>query len=925
MEQKVQEALTADIRLLGGLLGDTIKRLEGEEAFGLVERVRADAKELRENHSPEEARRLRDRLGRLELPELRILIRAFSIYFDLINLAEQRARMRALRELPGKRDTESPKAALEGLRDQGVSAAQVAQLLRHALISPVFTAHPSESRRRIILERLAAIAHQLDRLGREPLLPEEREQADAAIAEEVETLWLSEAVREFRPTVRDEVRQGLGMVERSLFGVVPRVYRTLETGLKQSYPGYEWRVPALLRFGSWIGGDRDGHPGVTHQDTTDAIRFQQETLLRHYLTRMEDLRYRLSQSERCLTDAKRCVTHGAAFLESLERDAALFPEVSRMPPVHERYRAKCRLITAKLQRTLDYIGSPRPTWGQEPQPPPGVYMGRRELLDDLTVIADDLRQAGVQRAADGAIQDMIRLVEVFGVHLLSVDLREHSARHGQALDEIFRRAGVCAAYGALAPQERLACLVGELNGKRPLIPFHLGPYTPETKEVVRTFRAVAALLEQQCPEAVNTYIISSTTEPAHLLEVLVLAREARLFRPDEGISLLDIVPLFEALEPLRDAARIMEQLFELPVYRRHLRLRGDVQEVMIGYSDSNKESGVLQSAWALYRAQGELVETGRRAGITMQMFHGRGGAIGRGGGPANRAILAQPRDTVGGRLRMTEQGEMIADRYGHPGIAERHLEQVINAVLRASFPHDDESPDPSWAEILDRLAAAACRHYRDLVYETPEFLAYFQQATPIEEIVEFKIGSRPTRRSPEIGVEQLRAIPWVFSWMQSRHTLPGWYGLGRAVNDYLEEQPDALSTLQEMYGRWPFWRTLIDNTQMILAKADMTIARLYADLVADQDLATRIYNRIEAEYRRSVDIVCRITGQTELLERSDILRDSIRLRNPYIDPLSIIQLVLLGRLRAGEGPRDETLTGVLESINGIASGLKNTG
>jgi phosphoenolpyruvate carboxylase len=918
MQAKFQEALSADIHLLGGLLGDTIRRLEGEDAYGLVEQVRADAKELRENHSPEKARRLRDHLGRLELPALRTLIRAFSIYFDLINLAEQQARMRALRELPGKRDTESPRAALEGLRDQGVSAAQVAQLLKHALIGPVFTAHPSESRRRTILERLAAIAHQLDRLGREPLLPEERAQAVSAIAEEVETLWLSDAVRESRPTVRDEVRQGLGMVERSLFGVVPRVYRTLEEGLRQTYPGYEWRVPALLRFGSWIGGDRDGHPGVTHRDTIRAIQFQQETLLRHYLTRMEDLRYRLSHSERS-------VTHGAALLESLERDAALFPEVARMPPVHERYRAKCRLISAKLQRTLDYVRSLTPTWGQEPQPPPGVYMGRRELLDDLTAIADDLRQAGVQVAAAGAIRDMIRLVEVFGVHMLTVDLRQHSARHGQALDEILRRAGVCEAYGALSPPERLACLVRELHGKRPLIPFHLESYTPETAEVVRTFRAVAALLEQQCPEAVSTYIISSTTEPAHLLEVLVLAREARLFRPDEGISRLDIVPLFEALEPLRAASGIMGQLFELPVYRRHLGLRGDVQEVMIGYSDSNKESGFLQSAWALYRAQGDLMETGRRAGVTMQMFHGRGGSIGRGGGPANRTILAQPRGTVGGRLRVTEQGEMIADRYGHPGIAERHLEQVINAVLRASFPHDDESPDPSWAEILDRLAAAACRHYRDLVYETPEFLTYFQQATPIEEIVEFKIGSRPTRRSPAVGVEQLRAIPWVFSWMQCRHTLPGWYGLGRAVDDYLQERPEALDTLRQMYRHWPFWTTLIDNAQMILTKADMTIARLYADLVADQELAARIYGRIAAEYQRSVDVVCRITGQKELLERSRILRHSIDRRNPYIDPLSFIQSVLLKRLRAGDGPHEELLTGVLECINGIASGLKNTG
>jgi phosphoenolpyruvate carboxylase len=914
MPPKVKKALSADIHLLGGLLGNTILRLRGKEAYNLEEKFRRAAKRLRKQPSLEKARGLRDRLDALKLPELRLLIRAFSIYFDLINLAEQQARVRTLRERQRRPAlmAESIEDALVQLRDRGISAQQVAELMEGALICPVFTAHPSEARRRTILEKLAAIARQLDSPGNGPLLPAERKQAEAAIAEEVETLWLSDIVRLSRPGVLDEVRQGLGLVEGSLFDVVPRVYRTLEAVLGRVYPERAWSVPSFLRFGSWIGGDRDGHPKVTHRETAEAIRLQQEAVLRHYLTRIDDLWRRLSHSARFVTPRE-------TFRASLSRDVALFPDLTDEPErEREPYRAKCKLIAAKLRGTLDFVRSRTPT--------PGVYLRRQDLLDDLTLIADDLRQAGAPAAAAGAIHDMIRLVEVFGVHMLSVDLRQHSARHTQTLDEIFRRTGIRPAYGKLTPAERWDCLVGELQSGRPLIPSDLpDDWSPETSEVVQTFRTVAAILEQQCPEAVSTYIISSTTEPAHLLEVLLLAREARLFRPDEGISRLDIVPLFEALEPLRTASGIMKQLFDLPVYRRHLGLRGDIQEVMIGYSDSNKESGFLQSAWALYRAQGDLVEAGRLAEVTMQMFHGRGGAIGRGGGPANRAILAQPRGTVGGRLRMTEQGEMIADRFGHPTIAERHLEQVVNAVLLASFADDAKRPDPSWAEILDRLASAACRHYRALVYETPEFLTYFQQATPIEEIVEFKIGSRPTRRSPATGVEQLRAIPWVFSWMQCRHTLPGWYGLGRAVSDYLEEEAEALPTLREMYRHWPFWKTLIDNAQMILVKADMTIARLYADLVTDQDLATRIYDRIAAEYRRSFDVVCRITDQADLLERSPVLRHSIDRRNPYIDPLSFIQLVLLKRLRAGDERHPEILTGVLECINGIASGLKNTG
>jgi phosphoenolpyruvate carboxylase len=507
---------------------------------------------------------------------------------------------------------------------------------------------------------------------------------------------------------------------------------------------------------------------------------------------------------------------------------------------------------------------------------------------------------------------------------LTLDLRQHSARHAQALDEIFRITGVHGSYLKLSSDERLTCLLQELEQKRPLIPTHL-PFSAETAEVVHAFRTMSAIVEQQAPEALHNYIISSTTEPAHLLEVLLLARESRLYQPREGISRIDIIPLFEALEPLRLSASILQRLFELPIYRRQLELRGGIQEVMLGYSDSSKESGSLQSAWALDRTQRDLVELGRRNGVTIQMFHGRGGAIGRGGGPANRAILAQPAGTVQGRLRMTEQGEMIADRYGHHAIAERHLEQVINAVLRSSFPEHDAPTLAEWEAILDRLAESACRHYRDLVYETPEFLRYFEQATPIEEIARLKIGSRPTRRSGSTRIEDLRAIPWVFSWMQCRHTLPGWYGLGSALEEFLENQPDGLRSLQDMYRSWPFWSTLIDNAQMILSKADMTIARLYADLVAETAIANEIYDRIAAEYRRTAQLVCQITGQNQLLDTMPILQNSIQQRNPYVDPLSFIQLVLLARLRAGEEPIDEIRTGVLESINGVASGLKNTG
>jgi len=916
-----QQRLSADIHLLGDLLGGAIRRLAGEDAYALEEEVRAAAKELRARPSLEEARRLRDRLDGLDLSALRTLIRAFSIYFDLINLAEQQARVRALRARQSRAGSqplpESPEAALRQLCERGVTAEQAADLLGRALVCPVFTAHPSEARRRTVLEKLEAISRHLDRMEYTRLTPRDHAAAVAAVADEIETFWLTETVRVHRPSVLDEVRQGLDVVESSLFDVTPRVYRELETALQSVYPDHAWKVPPFLRFGSWIGGDRDGHPHVTHTVTAEAVRLQQETLLKHYLARVDELGRQLSHAEPF-------VRPGPALRESLAADAALLAD-GVDDDGREPYRAKCRFIAAKLRLTLAYLHELEPRWlTEESRTPPGVYMGRHDLLADLTVIADDLRQAGALAAASGSIHDLVRLVEVFGAHLLTLDVRQNSARHGQAMEEILAWAGVVPRYTKLSPNERFDCLARELQQSRPLIPAHL-PFSPETREVVETFRTIAAVLEQQCPEAIETYIISGATESAHLLEVLLLAREARLFRPADGVSRLHIVPLFENLESLRGAASILQRLVSLPVYRHHLQLRGDLQEIMIGYSDSNKESGFVQSAWALYRAQATAADISRRTGVAVQIFHGRGGAVGRGGGPANRAILAQPRGTVNGRLRLTEQGEMIADRYGHHAVAERHLGQLVNAVLRSSFGIDEDRPQPEWEHILDRLAERACLHYRSLVYETPDFLTYFEQATPLAEVSQLKIASRPPRRGAAKGIDELRAIPWVFSWMQSRHTLPGWYGLGSAVTDYLAEHPAELETLRSMYERWPFWRTLLDNAQMILAKADLTIARLYADLVEDQALAKRVFDRIETEYRITEAVILQITGQESLLEKAPVLQNSIRRRNPYVDPLSFIQLVILKRLRADDGSREELLTAVLESINGIASGLKNTG
>ena len=919
-DEEVRRALGQDIRRLGGMLGEVIRHQAGDDTLHLVEEIRAASKELRERPSIERARALRDRLKQLDLPDLRRLIRAFSIYFDLTNLAEQRGRLRALRWQSLAATGPLPdgiEAALRRLRDAGVTPQKLHALLQRARIVPVFTAHPSEARRRTILEKLDALSVDLERLDVEQLSPRDRAEIELNLRAEIETFWLSNLVRHERPTVLDEVRHGVTIIPE-LFYVIPRLYREFEAALARVYPELP-APPPVLQFGSWIGGDRDGNPNVTSVSTVAAVGILQQTAIDAYLPLIDRLAGVLSLSE----DS---VAPGDELLAVHERLQSLVPQAFERV-IGEPYRAVCRAIAARLRVTQDWLARLELHWTAEPrEPPAAVYRDRDELLHDLRTLSRDLHRVGAARAAEGGLRDLVRLVETFGLHLLSLDIRQHADRHTRALDEILRVTGVCPNYRELDPQHRFQRLAAELQTPRPLLPTHL-PFSAETREVVQTFRAVAAVLEQQCGEAIEYYVISGASSAADVLEVLLLAREARLFRPAEGISRLNIVPLFEALEPLEQSGQIVGDLLELPIYRRHLELRGNVQEVMIGYSDSNKESGFLQSNWALYQAQQRLAQVEARAGIVLQIFHGRGGAIGRGGGPANRAILAQPPGTLDGRMRFTEQGEMIADRYGSSGIAERHLEQIVNAVLRNSVMVENSEPQPQWTALLDTLAASARERYRALVYNDPDFLTYFEQATPIAEIGQLKIASRPARRSEgkPVGIDQLRAIPWVFSWMQSRHTLPGWFGLGSAVANHLAQHPADAQVLRTMYLEWPFWTTLVDNAQMILAKADLTIARVYADLVANPTIGDRIYGVIAEEYRLTRDAVLAMTGQQELLDNMPVLQRSIQQRNPYVDPLSFIQLVLLERLRAGGEPRQQLLNGVLESINGIASGLKNTG
>ncbi|MEO7913614.1 MAG: phosphoenolpyruvate carboxylase, partial [Roseiflexaceae bacterium] len=789
-----RDRLSATIHFLGDLLGNVIREQAGTAAFDLEERVRGLAKDLRaiEIDRPDATTRLsalQAEMQRLvaDLPsdQMRALIRSFSTYFALVNLSEQLQRIWVLRDRaqrhPGQPPAESIMAAVIELKQAGIEASAIQRWLDSAVILPVFTAHPTEARRRTTLEKLRRIADIVERDSTGLAILQD-DQAQRAIIEEIVGLWQSDEVRIVRPTVLDEVKNGLYYFDVSLYDLIPRLYREIERALREHYPDHVWRVPALLRFGSWMGGDRDGNPFVTPEVTIETVRLLRVAGLQHQISAIEELSHRLGQSIRQVAISEE-------LQRSLDADAERFPAVAELLAhrnPYEPYRQKCTYIREKLLRSLEYAGQHAPDWGSaEPLPPEGMFYHRADqLLAELRVIERSLRANAGAAVADGALYDMIRQVEVFGLHVATLDIRQHSERHTAALAEVLAAAAVCADYTALDQDARVVLLTHEVSNPRPLIPARL-TYSPETNETIQTFRTVAAILEQLSPEALQTYIISMTRGVSDMLAVLLFAKEAGLYRPDEGVSRLNIVPLFETGDDLAGCAAIMQQALELPVYRENVRLRGDEQEIMIGYSDSNKDVGFAAANWALYQAQRALRDLAAEQGIGLRLFHGRGGAIGRGGGPANQAILAQPPGSVGNQIKITEQGEVIADRYGLPALAHRHLEQVVNAVLRAGFaPHTDAPPE--WEHALERLADISRRQYRALVYENPNFLPYYHTATPIAEISRLKIGSRPASRKNSGRIEDLRAIPWVFSWMQSRHTLPGWYGLGYALEAFVE-------------------------------------------------------------------------------------------------------------------------------------------
>ena len=921
MNAPVQNAVTSDkdsplrddIRLLGRILGDTLREQEGEATFDLIERTRQNAIRFRRDRDPEAKRELEAMLNKLDPVRTIAVVRAFSYFSQLANIAEDQHHNRRRRAhlIAGSVPQEGSMAlALSRAREEGVTAAQVEEFFSRALISPVLTAHPTEVQRKSILDRQLEISRLLNDRDRTQLTPDELVQNEEALRRVVLTLWQTRILRELRLTVNDEIENGLAYYRYTFLHQLPKLYAEMEDLLLHRDFG-KVRLANFFKLGSWIGGDRDGNPFVTDDVMRHAMTRHCATAMDFYFDEIHQLGGELSQSLRMVETTP-----------ALDELARRSPDVSAHR-LDEPYRRALTGIYARLSATSHALGHRVPNRPAVADAQP--YLDSMEFARDLGILADSLAANGSKRVARGRLRNLLRAADIFGFHLAPLDMRQHSGVHEQVISELFASGARRHGYAELDENERCEWLQQELELPRLLRSPYL-KYSDEVAKELAILDTAAQMHRRFGPQALPNYIISKTDSVSDLFEVALLLKEAGLLHPGESPRLdLNIIPLFETIDDLQSCGPIMDRLFSQRYYRQLLASRGDVQEVMLGYSDSNKDGGFLTANWELYKAEVELVKVFARHNVKLRLFHGRGGSVGRGGGPSYQAILAQPPGSVAGQIRITEQGEVIASKYSDPEIGRRNLETLVAATFEATALRPDGAGQPAYHEVIDELSAAAFSAYRKLVYETPGFLQFFRSATPITEIADLNVGSRPASRKKTDRIEDLRAIPWVFSWSLSRIMLPGWYGFGTAVEEVMARRNNAgIELLQGMYREWPFFRTLLSNMDMLLAKSDISIASRYAELVTDVDLRESIFGRIQEEWHRTVRYLLAITGQSELLEANPALSRSLRNRSPYIDPLNHLQVELLKRYRAGETD-EKTRRAILLTLNGIAAGLRNSG
>ena len=911
--------LVDDIRFLGRILGDVIREQEGEPAFELIERVRQLSVDYRLKSDAQAGRALDRLLKNLTDDQTVSVIRAFSYFSHLANIAEDRqhVRRRDYHEREGHVQEGSLAMSLARLAKADIHAEQVAHMLAHAYIAPVLTAHPTEVQRKSILDAERAIAELLER--RESIASErDLNGNEALIQARVTQLWQTRMLRSAKLSVNDEVENALSYYHATFLRQIPRLYRDIEAAL----PGHD--IATFFRMGNWIGGDRDGNPFVNADTLRMALARQSETALRFYLTEVHELGAELSISMTLapVSDAMRALAEASPDRNAHRED--------------EPYRRALIGVYARLAATLHALtGTEALRHAVTPQNP---YRTAEDFLTDLKVIEASLNSHHAQALIGPRLRPLMRATQVFGFHLATVDLRQSSDVHEAVIAELLAVAMIEPDYNGLAEPERVDLLMRLLNDARPLR-VRAAAYSERAQSELAIFETALTMLELYGRDALRHYIISHTEAVSDLLEAMLLMKETGLLRgtlADSAESDLIVVPLFETIADLRNAVSIMRAAYALPGVGAMVKRSGAEQEIMLGYSDSNKDGGSFTSNWELYLAEIALVDlfvdVGRDHGIKLRLFHGRGGTVGRGGGPSYQAILAQPPGTVNGQIRLTEQGEVIASKYAHPEIGRRNLETLVAATLEATLLNPQKSAPKSFLDAARAISDASYDAYRELVYRTPGFTDYFFAATPIREIADLNLGSRPASRKATRAIEDLRAIPWGFSWGQCRVSLPGWYGFGSAIENYLEgdatQRKQRLALLQRMNRQWPFFRALLSNLDMVIAKSDLAIAARYVDLVEDKKLGKRIFARVRAEWERTDHALSLITGEKQRLGSNPALARSIEHRFPYLEPLNHLQVELMRRHRRqrdGDAGSERVRSGIHISINGLAAGLRNTG
>ncbi len=914
-ESNKDEPLRDDIRLLGRILGDTVREQEGDSVYELVERVRQTAVRFARDGDPAARNELAALLDPLPRDTTQAVVRAFSYFLQLANIAEDEHHIRRRRahDLAGSPPREGSLIfALDSLSTAAVSPEAIADFFAHAVVAPVLTAHPTEVQRQSLIRNHRDLARLLDQRERLQMTPEEATENDLALANSILTLWQSRMLRPVRLKVLDEVKNGITYFKETFFTELPRLYIQATQQLQKRYPDTQWALPPFFRVGSWIGGDRDGNPFVTAEILREALRLQSAAALNHYLEEIHEL-----GGELPLSDLLVKVTPELLALAEHSTDHS--PQRADEP-----YRRALSGIYARLAATARVLDQVEPVRHEIGSAEP--YAKPEALRADLKVLANSLKLNGSRNLAGGRLRRLMRGVQIFGFHLAPIDLRQNSEVHARSVAELLAGAGRCPDYEALSENERISLLTAEIATPRPLYSPYLS-YSEETQGELAIFFAARELRAKYGAAGLPNCIISKTDGVSDMLELALLLKESGLLLPGAKPQLnVNIIPLFETIEDLQKSAATMAGVFAIPAYRELIAGRGDEHEVMLGYSDSNKDGGFLTSGWELYKAEIELAQVFKQHGVRLRLFHGRGGSVGRGGGPTYHAILAQPAGAVSGQIRLTEQGEVISTKYGNADTGRRNLEVLLAATLEASLTDHENRVEPAeqFHAVLDELSLRAFNAYRGLVYETPGFTTYFRQSTVVSEIALLNIGSRPASRKASERIEDLRAIPWVFSWAQCRLMLPGWYGFGAAVDGYLSANPEGLATLRRMVKSWPFFQSLLSNMDMVLAKTDLAIASRYAELVADVELRERIFSQIKAEWALTRKHLLAILEQDDFLADNPMLKRSLQLRSPYMDPLNHLQVELLKRHRAGE--TDERVArGIHLSINGVASGLRNSG